>query len=668
MTGTSTASTTQRSTRQRELNLGTLQSGQEEDFTSTQVSYNNNNNNNSSSGSNQLSSCMQQTRTTTPVQLLNNMSSSSTSSNMIPPKSTSAMQQPMMLDTKNLYYNRFINKHPPAQPASAAAVQTSIPKTSSTYDTKSPTKLKYQSTSTVTTSTTSSSCTSFPPPSSTSSSSSSSNNVHQQRVIYTSQHETLKQLGTINKHKYPISSIVENTPPQSPLCSAPIQSSSTTTTTPTPFQMSNNKQLDDSNEIHSTINEVVSPLKANRLRPLRQQTRNAVMNILDSNEVVLEFIKAKNAKQRIIEVIRISPDGDKIMIYQPNSGKGFPVTDRPTSPPRDKGHFLEYDYQTLPQKYWKKYLYASRFVLFDLVLTFYSDLSNVCWPTFSRFVKLVRSKTPKITLYTTDAKCMLMENSPDFEVHFYNGTKFSMLKDGVKIVNSDGSSLMLDPNSKSTFCLSPDTQSMLDSVYKWHNFCLEEENIHEKRQVVYTDILHFPLVIGRRPQSHTDLSVSASQNLKASTTVSQQQQQQRYADDDLDIDNREFMLNHKQDKNDKTSNSRASSILRYSPQHCDSPVTFNTESMPTTTTTAIHKTRNSSLPPPLTTSSHLHHQQHLYGASVHSTNPSPLTIPATNYEYEPPQYSSNFKYSTNRYHYQQHQQQQTYVPQHLMYN
>ena len=36
---------------------------------------------------------------------------------------------------------------------------------------------------------------------------------------------------------------------------------------------------------------------------------------------------------------------------------------------------------------------------------------------------LVRSKTPKITLYTDKAKCMLMENgpSPDYEACFYDG-------------------------------------------------------------------------------------------------------------------------------------------------------------------------------------------------------------------------------------------------------
>lgn len=40
-----------------------------------------------------------------------------------------------------------------------------------------------------------------------------------------------------------------------------------------------------------------------------------------------------------------------------------------------------------------------------------------------RFIDLVRSKTPKVTMYTEKAKCMLMENSQpaDFEATFYEG-------------------------------------------------------------------------------------------------------------------------------------------------------------------------------------------------------------------------------------------------------
>lgn len=54
---------------------------------------------------------------------------------------------------------------------------------------------------------------------------------------------------------------------------------------------------------------------------------------------------------------------------------------------------------SLPDKYYNKYKYMAK------------------------FVELVRSKTPKVTLFTKQAKCMLMENEPDadLEVCFYDG-------------------------------------------------------------------------------------------------------------------------------------------------------------------------------------------------------------------------------------------------------
>ena len=52
-----------------------------------------------------------------------------------------------------------------------------------------------------------------------------------------------------------------------------------------------------------------------------------------------------------------------------------------------------------------------------------SKLEYVC-----HFVSLVRSKTPKITIYSGKAKCMLMENLPvaDFQVDFATGSHAPM--------------------------------------------------------------------------------------------------------------------------------------------------------------------------------------------------------------------------------------------------
>ncbi len=72
----------------------------------------------------------------------------------------------------------------------------------------------------------------------------------------------------------------------------------------------------------------------------------------------------------------------------------------------------------------------------------------------------------KITLHTEEARCVLYDTSPDFEAVFYNNTKFHVTKEGsIKITNPDGTSLILDSNSRST-CLSPDMQEMLEKSHK----------------------------------------------------------------------------------------------------------------------------------------------------------------------------------------------------------
>ncbi|RNA38913.1 serine threonine- kinase PLK4, partial [Brachionus plicatilis] len=226
------------------------------------------------------------------------------------------------------------------------------------------------------------------------------------------------------------------------------------------------------------IQDCVSPLKAGStlLRPTRQASKNAVLNIMDGNEVVLELIKVKKSQQFIMEVIRIEPDHDLITIYQPNGGKGSPIANRPPPLPPHSQLYVQYSYATLPQNYWKKY-----------------DLA-------SKFVRMVRSRTPKITLHTDEAKCILYDTSPDFEALFYQGTKFHIAKEGhVKITNADGTSISLESNSRST-CLSPEIQDMFEKAHKWHKFCLEEELMREKRKEIYRDIIAFPLTIGRRPQ------------------------------------------------------------------------------------------------------------------------------------------------------------------------
>jgi hypothetical protein len=140
---------------------------------------------------------------------------------------------------------------------------------------------------------------------------------------------------------------------------------------------------------------------------------------------------------------------------------------------------------------------------------------------------MVRSRTPKITLHTEEAKCILYDTSPDFESQFYVGTKLHISKEGtIKITNIDGTTITLDSNSRST-CLSSDIQDMLEKTQKWQKFCLEEELIREKRKEIYSEIISFPLTIGRKPHliNANKVSFVSSGFLQPSNLVSMNQHQ-----------------------------------------------------------------------------------------------------------------------------------------------
>ena len=122
-----------------------------------------------------------------------------------------------------------------------------------------------------------------------------------------------------------------------------------------------------------SLGDIVEPLNSMRLRPIRQKTRNAVVSIIDEGEVCLEFFHHRNGQDRVFEVLRISQNGMKISVYQPNGKSGIPLSLQPPLPPGCESTST-YLFSNLPSKYWKKYQYATR------------------------FVHLVRKKTPKVRL------------------------------------------------------------------------------------------------------------------------------------------------------------------------------------------------------------------------------------------------------------------------------
>lgn len=122
-----------------------------------------------------------------------------------------------------------------------------------------------------------------------------------------------------------------------------------------------------------------------------------------------------------------------------------------------------FNYENLPTKHWKKYIYASR------------------------FVQLVRAKTPKVTYYSREAKCQLMETLEDFEVHFYEGGKIVKNSDDVKIFDCKGQ------------CV---PKEVVVDMWNHYSECLKHcINIERLLKNMHTDGECFPVIIGRRPTS-----------------------------------------------------------------------------------------------------------------------------------------------------------------------
>lgn len=207
----------------------------------------------------------------------------------------------------------------------------------------------------------------------------------------------------------------------------------------------------------------VPPLNTLRLQQTRHKTKNAILSILDEppGEVVLEFLKtrSKYGEARVQDVCRISSDGLRVVLYQPLNGKGVKICDQPPPLPHNGADHI-YSYDNLPQKHWKKYKYAHR------------------------FVQMVRAKTPKITFYSELAKCQLMETLDDFEMCLYKGGK--VIKNGALM------------EFKTELPLNVMTQE--SSIIQHAERCLQHcIRIEQMLSLTDSALPMFPVIIGRRP-------------------------------------------------------------------------------------------------------------------------------------------------------------------------
>ncbi|XP_066995879.2 serine/threonine-protein kinase PLK4 [Anabrus simplex] len=233
-----------------------------------------------------------------------------------------------------------------------------------------------------------------------------------------------------------------------------------------------------------------SPLSTTRLQPTRHRTKNAILTILESGEVCIEFLKKKGSSRDecVVDVCRISSDGIRIVLYRPNGGRGCPVRDSPPDLP-EHGADAIYSFESLPSKHWKKYLYASR------------------------FVDLVKAKTPKVTYYSNRAKCLLMENAPnpDFEVSFYDGSKITKTNEEVKLTDVEGHSVILRGSQKPD-SLAESYRVMWEHYQQTHEHCIHIETVLSSLCQSTSDRDCFPVIVGRRPTSTPFASLRDKEN------------------------------------------------------------------------------------------------------------------------------------------------------------
>lgn len=237
------------------------------------------------------------------------------------------------------------------------------------------------------------------------------------------------------------------------------------------------KHTDQKNSQQSS-DKMMNPLSSRRLRPIRQKTRNAVVSVLHDETVNLEFLQQRSGVNYVIEVVKISSDGTKITVFDPNGKVGVPLQDTPVPLPASA---TVYTHDSLPRKLWKKYQYAEK------------------------FVRLVKMKTPKITFYSSRAKCSLMENKPsNFEVNFYSGSRVSIAETECKIVSKDGHTFKVNEQESESELNNPEKDLLVHSRTCLKHCQLLEHAVEQLEKSLEGSGTYFPLIVGRRPTLKKD--------------------------------------------------------------------------------------------------------------------------------------------------------------------
>lgn len=153
---------------------------------------------------------------------------------------------------------------------------------------------------------------------------------------------------------------------------------------------------------------------------------------------------------------------------------GLKIQDSPPDLP-GTGADAIYSYENLPSKHQKKYVYASR------------------------FIQLVRAKTPKVTYYSPQGKSDLMENLENFELTFYEGEKIVRTSEhNTNIFDSDGNQVAMTNENDA-----------VRALWAHYQLCFEHcKRLEQTLSAMHSEGECFPIIVGRRPATAPILSVS----------------------------------------------------------------------------------------------------------------------------------------------------------------
>ncbi|CAF3481511.1 unnamed protein product [Adineta steineri] len=250
----------------------------------------------------------------------------------------------------------------------------------------------------------------------------------------------------------------------------------------------NNLSHTNSISQHKFINEKLIPLNTQRLDRRHVITKSDIMDILDDGEVVIQhLVEVKNGSKRIVDVFRVSSDGQKIIYYRPDRRQynSYIESEGPLSLPVS---YEQYTFDTLPEQFYNKYRRA--------------------W----KFVNIIRSLRCKIIMYTNDGKCRLMETSIEFDFTHINGTKISIYRKNLEHLDSPLEIKLVDLSGRMTSIFSYndsidqlnvplDTKQMLQKTIKYRECCLMKNHILEEHQSQFPEGKTFPAIFGDKPRS-----------------------------------------------------------------------------------------------------------------------------------------------------------------------